>query len=222
MNPSRFELARAALTAALIAAACGVASADPITLNDPYHWLENRSTNTLGRVPGLRQIGGLALGSAARHEQALHTDQDHALAYEPQGRPVEDVDPYFAELAEFVTAALEDAGIHRCKGDAMASNQAMRRSVQGWVDAFRGWMRDPGRSGSILSSIVYDFRKEAEVHRLEFRGPDLQGDWIARAVPAFRIGGYTLATGQDAVRLTATDAGGKIAIDQIFVPRAHQ
>ena len=71
-------------------------------------------------------------------------------------------------------------------------------------------------------TIVYDFRKEAEVHRLEFKGPDLQGDWIARAVPAFRIGGYTLATGQDAVRLTATDAGGKVAIDQIFVPRAHQ
>ncbi|MEP6759670.1 MAG: putative nucleotidyltransferase substrate binding domain-containing protein, partial [Actinomycetota bacterium] len=103
----------------------------------------------------------LALGSAARHEQALHTDQDHALAYDPQGRPVEDVDPCFAELAEFVTAGLEDAGIPRCKGDAMASNQAMRRSVQGWVDAFRGWMRDPGRSGSILSSIVYDFRKVA-------------------------------------------------------------
>ena len=59
MTPSRFELARAALTAALVAAACGVASADPITLNDPYHWLENRSTNTLGRVPGLRQIGGV-------------------------------------------------------------------------------------------------------------------------------------------------------------------
>ena len=26
----------------------------------------------------------LALGSAARHEQALHSDQDHALAYDPR------------------------------------------------------------------------------------------------------------------------------------------
>jgi CBS domain-containing protein len=103
----------------------------------------------------------LALGSAARHEQALHTDQDHAVAYDPQERPLEDIDPYFAELAEFVIAGLEEAGIHRCKGDAMASNKAMRRSVQGWVDAFHKWMRDPGRSGSILSSIVYDFRKVA-------------------------------------------------------------
>ena len=71
-------------------------------------------------------------------------------------------------------------------------------------------------------TIVYDFRKGDEVHRLEFKGTELQGDWIARAVPTFRISGYTLSTGQDAVRLTAMDAGGKLAIDQIFVPRAHQ
>jgi CBS domain-containing protein len=101
----------------------------------------------------------LALGSAARHEQALGTDQDHALAYDEQDRPVEEVDRYFAELAGFVTESLADAGLPRCKGDAMATNRAMRRSVQGWVDALREWMRDPGSSGSILSSIVYDFRR---------------------------------------------------------------
>ena len=101
----------------------------------------------------------LALGSAARREQALGTDQDHALAYDAQDRTVEEVDPYFAELAEFVTEGLEGAGIPRCKGDAMAANPAMRRSVQGWIDALHGWMHDLGRSGSILSSIVYDFRR---------------------------------------------------------------
>jgi CBS domain-containing protein len=63
----------------------------------------------------------LALGSAARQEQALHTDQDHALAYDLQGHTREEVDPYFAEFAEFVTAGLEDAGIPRCNGDAMGS-----------------------------------------------------------------------------------------------------
>jgi CBS domain-containing protein len=69
------------------------------------------------------------------------------------------VDPYFAELAEFVTDGLEAAGIPRCKGDAMAINPAMRRSVGGWVDALHAWMHDPGSSGSILSSIVYDYRR---------------------------------------------------------------
>jgi CBS domain-containing protein len=103
----------------------------------------------------------LALGSAARHEQALHTDQDHALAYEPAGRDASELDPYFADLAGFVTEGLEGAGIPRCNGDAMAANPAMRRSVQGWVDTFRDWMHDIGRTGSILSSIVYDFRAVA-------------------------------------------------------------
>lgn len=103
----------------------------------------------------------LALGSAARHEQALSTDQDHALAYDPGERPAEEIDPYFAELSELVTAGLERAGIPRCQGGAMAANRAMRRSVTDWVSAFREWMRDLGRSGSIRSSIVFDFRRVA-------------------------------------------------------------
>ncbi len=103
----------------------------------------------------------LALGSAARREQALSTDQDHALAFDPQGRSEEELDGYFAELAGFVTDGLESAGVPRCAGDAMATHRSMRRSVEGWVDAMHAWMRDPGPSGSILSSIVYDFRHVA-------------------------------------------------------------
>jgi CBS domain-containing protein len=101
----------------------------------------------------------LALGSAARQEQALHTDQDHALAYDLQGRTREEVDPYFADVAEFVTAGLEDAGIPRCDGDAMAANSALRKSIEGWTDAYKGWMTDPGVEGSVLLSIVFDYRR---------------------------------------------------------------
>ncbi len=101
----------------------------------------------------------LALGSAARREQALATDQDHALAYDAQEGSVEAVDASLAELAEFVTGGLEEAGIPRCKGDAMATNPAMRRSIEGWTEAMDTWRRDLGASGSILSSIVYDFRR---------------------------------------------------------------
>lgn len=101
----------------------------------------------------------LALGSAGRQEQALHTDQDHALAYDLQGQTREDIDPYFADFAEFVTAGLEDAGIPRCDGDAMAANSALRKSLEGWTDAYRAWMTDPGAEGSVLLSIVFDYRR---------------------------------------------------------------
>jgi len=101
----------------------------------------------------------LALGSEARLEQALHTDQDHALAYDPGDHTVEELDPYFAKLAEHVTAGLESAGIPRCNGDAMAIHPGLRRSIDSWADAFRSWMSDPSLDGSILSSIAFDFRR---------------------------------------------------------------
>ena len=102
----------------------------------------------------------LALGSAARHEQALHTDQDHALAYDPMpGQP--DADPYFAELAEFVTAGLEAAGIPRCAGDAMATHPTLRRPIDEFVEHFADWMDHPDPQATVLSSIEYDFRQVA-------------------------------------------------------------
>src|SRR4029077_20314297 len=86
--------------------------------------------------------------------------QDPAGGPEP-GDPDEDVDPYFAELARSVTDGLEEAGIHRCHGNAMAEHPPLRRSLDGWVEAFRGWMQDPGIEGSVLSSIVFDYRQIA-------------------------------------------------------------
>jgi CBS domain-containing protein len=103
----------------------------------------------------------IALGSEARHEQALSTDQDHALAYQPDGRSEPEIDAYFADLAEAVTSGLEAAGLPRCKGNAMAVHPSLRRSVAGWLDQFRSWMADPGIKGSTLTSITFDFRRIA-------------------------------------------------------------
>jgi CBS domain-containing protein len=143
------------------------ASADPIGIGRVVALVVDALTMKLLDL-GMERFGEppvpwawLALGSAARHEQALRTDQDHALAYDPMGRSAEEIDASFAELAEFVTAGLEEAGIPRCRGNVMASNRAMRRSVDDWVSAFRGWMQDLTRTGSVHSSIVYDFRRVA-------------------------------------------------------------
>ena len=101
----------------------------------------------------------MALGSAARHEQALYTDQDHAIAYEPQDEPPEEVDAFFAELATRVADALVSVGIPRCNGGAMAEAKEFRRTPEGWVEAFHRWMSDPGITGSIFTSIVFDYRR---------------------------------------------------------------
>ncbi len=122
----------------------------------------------------------LALGSAARQEQAILTDQDHAMAYEPKDLTKDEIDPYFAELAEFVTAGSEAAGIPRCKGDAMAANSALRRSVDEWRGSFRGWMTDPSSEGSVLLSIVFDYRRVMGPLDVE---PSLNA--LLRSVPSY-------------------------------------
>jgi CBS domain-containing protein len=104
----------------------------------------------------------LALGSEARREQSLHSDQDHAIAFDlPPGTDAGDVDPYFASLAEAVTADLEAAGIPRCAGGVMATERPLRRPLAHWTGAFRGWMTDIGTGGSFQASIVFDYRRIA-------------------------------------------------------------
>jgi len=105
----------------------------------------------------------LALGSAARREQALRTDQDHAIAYDDTGvaDDAAEVERYFADVGSRVTAGLAAAGIPRCEGGVMAENIALRRSLRGWRAALDAWMAAPGVEGSQNTSIVFDYRRVA-------------------------------------------------------------
>jgi CBS domain-containing protein len=100
----------------------------------------------------------IALGSEARREQALKTDQDHALAYDG-GR--ESDDEYFAELAERVVQGLEASGIPRCRAGVIASEPPWRRPLSEWEGIFDRWMqaRDPERVA--LTTIAFDYRAVA-------------------------------------------------------------
>jgi CBS domain-containing protein len=157
------EVAEAGRDLPAVVASLVDASADPVDVGRVIALVVDALTRRLLAL-GQERLGDapcswawLALGSAARQEQALLTDQDHALAYDgPPG-----VDGWFADLAAFVTDGLESAGIPRCRGDAMAVHPAMRRPLTDWVVAMRGWMDDPGPKGSILSSIVFDYRHVA-------------------------------------------------------------
>ena len=101
----------------------------------------------------------LALGSAARHEQSLNTDQDHAIAFDAPEGSREEVDPYFADLAAAVTSGLEACGIARCDGGVMAENPAWRRTTAGWRRRFGEYMADPSIMGSRITGIAFDYRR---------------------------------------------------------------
>ena len=103
----------------------------------------------------------LSLGSAARREQAIVTDQDHALAFDPEGQPLEEVDHYFFDLAVAVTSGLEQAGIPRCKAKVVAEERSLRRPLEHWVIAFNDWMDDPRLGAGRQASILFDYRRSA-------------------------------------------------------------
>jgi prepilin-type N-terminal cleavage/methylation domain-containing protein len=93
---------------------------------------------------------------------------------------------------------------------------------------FQGYQQTPKtlilytlRQSGFGETVVYDFRTRSEVHRKSFTGTQQNAEWIARGVPDFEIGSFSLDTGQDAVRITARDNDSRVAIDEIFVPRPH-
>ena len=71
-------------------------------------------------------------------------------------------------------------------------------------------------------TIVWDFSKDGEATRRSFN--DVAGQtssWTARGTPTFTITDFPIPDHPDSVRIQAIDKDGKLAIDQIFQPRAH-
>lgn len=81
------------------------------------------------------------MGSGARGEQFMLTDQDHFLVYanlaDEQAKNL--ADEYFTQLGEEIVIHLEQAGYARCKGKMMASEVIWRGSLTDWQERLRTW-----------------------------------------------------------------------------------
>lgn len=98
----------------------------------------------------------LVLGSQARLEQGLHSDQDNALLLADEVRPEHDA--YFAVLARRVSDGLAACGYAYCPGEVMATNPRWRRPRAGWQRLFESWVRRPEPEALLYSSIFFDLR----------------------------------------------------------------
>lgn len=97
----------------------------------------------------------LALGSMARDEQSIVTDQDNALLLDNRFDPGQH-DAYFAALAKFVTDGLDACGYSYCTGGIMATNPTWRQPIRVWEEYFTRWITHPSPEALLHSSIFFD------------------------------------------------------------------
>lgn len=97
----------------------------------------------------------LALGSMARDEQLIVTDQDNAIILDNSYDEALHGE-YFAKLSEFVCQALARCGYHLCTGDIMATNPMWRMTRTEWEECFADWIDNPNPKALLNSSIFFD------------------------------------------------------------------
>ncbi|KXF79955.1 DUF294 nucleotidyltransferase-like domain-containing protein [Enterovibrio coralii] len=97
----------------------------------------------------------LALGSMARDEQSVVTDQDNAMILDDKYDP-EEHGEYFANLAKFVSDGLARCGYAYCTGNIMATNPEWRKTRAEWEATFADWIDQPNPKSLLNSNIFFD------------------------------------------------------------------
>lgn len=97
----------------------------------------------------------MALGSMARDEQLVVTDQDNAMVLDDNFDPTQH-DEYFLALAKFVSDGLAECGYAYCTGDIMATNQKWRQPLRVWKEYFADWIDNPKAEALLNSNIFFD------------------------------------------------------------------
>lgn len=97
----------------------------------------------------------IALGSMARDEQLIVTDQDNALILD-DSFDEQQHDAYFQKLADFVCDGLAQCGYSYCDGEIMASFKKWRMTKTQWREQFASWIAEPKPQALLNSSIFFD------------------------------------------------------------------
>ena len=97
----------------------------------------------------------MVMGSMARDEQLIVTDQDNALILDDSFDPAVH-DEYFKQMATFVSDGLAACGYSYCKGDIMATNPRWRQPLSVWKSYFTEWIERPNPQTLLNSSIFFD------------------------------------------------------------------
>jgi CBS domain-containing protein len=104
----------------------------------------------------------LDLGSAARREFTLSSDQDNGFAYaDPEPGEETDVDAYFERLGSEVNDGLASCGIGVDNNGVLAGKRLWRMSKSSWLRTFDECLSTPDESHLIRATVAFDFRPTA-------------------------------------------------------------
>lgn len=99
----------------------------------------------------------VSLGSHARKEQFLITDQDNAIVFENVTEEnYEKTQQYFLQLASKVNAMFNKIGYDYCPADMMARNPNWCLSLEKWEEQFQKWVSEANDADLLMFSIFYD------------------------------------------------------------------
>ncbi len=113
----------------------------------------------------------LDLGSVARRELTLASDQDNALAYAtPRRDDRASADAYFQRLGADVNSGLARCGIGVDNNGVLAANRLWRMTKPDWLQTFDECLTEPDESHLVRATVSFDFRSAAGGLAI---GPDL-------------------------------------------------
>jgi CBS domain-containing protein len=95
----------------------------------------------------------MALGSTARRESSLASDQDNAIAYADDAD-----DGFFERVAIDVNTGLAECGFGADNAEVLARNRIWRMSRADWERVFSACLEQPDRSHLVRAAVAFDFR----------------------------------------------------------------
>ncbi len=101
----------------------------------------------------------ISLGSNARHEMTLFSDQDNALIFADVAKEqLAETRRQFLTLADEVCAKLKQAGYPYCPGGIMAANPKWCLSVTEWKKRFGKWILEATPETILEVNVFFDVR----------------------------------------------------------------
>jgi len=113
----------------------------------------------------------LSLGSNARHEMTMFSDQDNALVFsDVSSDRLTEVRLQLLMLADDICAKLKQAGYPYCPGGIMAANPKWCLSITEWKEHFAQWVLQATPESILEVNVFFDIRcaygDESLVHEL--------------------------------------------------------